>query len=188
MRPARRPVHLLDHRAQAVSDLISFQTQLVPPRHAPFGAPQLHDHLRTFQALDGAVHQLAHPVAVFGIHGVAFSLAHLLKDHLLRRLRGDSAQHLGRLGNLDFSLERGFRLQLPSLIERHLVIRVSHLFDDLLDCVYLDRARLLVEVRLQVLVALVVFPRGDQNRVFDRRNDDLRINALLAAQLIDRLV
>ena len=49
-------------------------------------------------------------------------------------------------------------------------------------------AGVFIEMRLKVLGSLVVLTRRHQNGVFHRRDNDLGVDALLAAQLIDRLV
>ena len=188
LRPARGAVNLLDHAAQAIADLVGFQAQLLAARHARFGAPQINDHLGAFHAFDRAIDQLAHPVRVFGVDGVAFRFAHLLENHLLRGLSRDPAEYVRRLGNPDFALERGFRLKLAGLIQRHFAVGVSHQLHHLLDRKHFHRAALFVEMRLEVLVGLVVLPRRHEDRIFHRSNDDLRVDALLAAQLIDGLV
>ena len=47
----------------------------------------------------------ADALVVLGEDVLALGLAHLLEDHLLGGLRGDAAEHLGRLGELHLVAE-----------------------------------------------------------------------------------
>ena len=64
-----------------------------------FDAADLEDDVAVLEPLHRAVDDLADPLVVLGEDVLALRLAHLLEDDLLGGLRGDAAQHLGRLGN-----------------------------------------------------------------------------------------
>ena len=53
---------------------------------------EIDDHIAIFDALDGAVDDLADTVLVFVELAVTFGFAHLLHDDLLGRLGGDAAE------------------------------------------------------------------------------------------------
>ena len=139
-------------------------------------------------ALDRAIHQFADPLAVLGVDGVALGLPHLLEDHLLGRLRGDPAQHVGGLGNSDFALQQRLRdctcAPLPGRFPGR----------DLRPARRPSSPRRLPRAPVSLLkcdcrssLRLVILPRGHQDGIFHGRDDDLRIDALLAAQLVNRL-
>src|SRR4029077_21003793 len=92
-------VHSLDGDAQAVAEIVSFQTRLLALRQARFGAAHIDDDVGALEALDDAVPQLAGTPVVFVKDGVALGLAHFLHDDLLPRLRGDAAKNSGWLGD-----------------------------------------------------------------------------------------
>ena len=87
----RRALNRADHDAQPVAQVVGFQSRLLALGQARLGATQVHDHVRAFDALHDAVHQLAHPAVKLVEDGVALGLAHLLHDHLFGRLRSDPA-------------------------------------------------------------------------------------------------
>src|SRR2546422_36855 len=87
----RRALNRADHDAQPVAQVIGLQSRLLALGQARLGATQVHDHVRAFDALHDAVHQLAHPAVKLVEDGVALGLAHLLHDHLFGRLRSDPA-------------------------------------------------------------------------------------------------
>ena len=131
---------------------------------------------------------LADALAVFAEDVLALRLAHLLEDHLLGGLRGDAAEDVGPLGELDLHVDfRFLAVQLLRFLERDLGRRVGHFVDDVLGGEQIDLARLLVEARLQVLVRFVILPRGGEDRVLDRANDDIGFDALLFGECLDRL-
>ena len=150
-------------------------------RHAGFRASQIHNDVRPFHALHGAVHQFAHALVVFRVNGVALSLPHLLKDHLLGSLRGDASQHVGGLGNLHLALDGRLGVIFLRILQADLVVGVLNLLHDLLDGVDFHQAGVLIEMRLEVFGSLVILPRRHQDGIFHRRDNDLRVNALLTA-------
>ena len=140
-------------------------------------------------------------MVVFIEDRVALSLANLLEDDLLGHLRGDAPQHIGRLVVANFATHLDIRRQSVRLGERDLVDRVFQLRwhldailtdnrvrDDRLIDVSANLARLLVQLGAHVLLGLVILPRRQRDRVLDRRDDDLRINALFPAQRFNALV
>src|SRR2546426_351465 len=87
----RRALNRADHDAQPVAQVVGLQSRLLALGQARLGATQVHDHVRAFDALHDAVHQLAPPAVKLVEDGVALGLAHLLHDHLFGRLRSDPA-------------------------------------------------------------------------------------------------
>src|SRR5207302_5544801 len=90
-------VHGLNDHTQAVAEIVGFQARLLALRQPRFGAAHVDDDIRTLEALDDAVHELAGTSVIFVKDRVALSLAHLLHDHLLGGLRGDAAKNAGGL-------------------------------------------------------------------------------------------
>ena len=136
---------------------------------------------------DGDHHDFPDAVAVFGVNVFALGFAHLLEDHLLRRLCGDAPEILGRPGELDLHVH--FRLvpvELLRLGERDLIGRVRDFFDDALDGAELDLAGLGVEARAQRLV-LVALARGRLDRVLHSADDDLRLDPFFFGDRVDLL-
>ncbi len=123
---------------------------------------------RPLQALHGAVHQFAHALVVFRVNGVALRLPHLLKNHLLGRLRRDAAQHIRGLGNSNLTLQGRFGIIFSRIFQADLMIGVHDFFDHLLDDVNLHDTGFFIEMRLHVFGSLVVLPRRNQNGIFHR--------------------
>src|SRR5262249_56534536 len=59
--------------------------------HDRLAAAEIDDHVAVFDPFDDAVDDIGNAVLVLLILTVALGLAHLLHDHLLRRLGGDAA-------------------------------------------------------------------------------------------------
>ena len=120
---------------------------------------------------------------------LALGLAHALGDDLLGGLRGDAAELLGFLRELDFHPDFGFvAVELLRFGERNLARGAVTSVDDRLDRVEFDLPGLEVEARAQVLVALEHLARGGQVRVFNRANDDGRVDALVLRDDVDHLL
>ena len=134
-----------------------------------------------------AADDFADPLAELGVDVLALGLADLLEDDLLGRLRGDAAEILGRARELDLHVD--FRLVAVELLrfgERDLGGRVGDVLDDLLDGVQLDLPGLEVEPGAQVLVSCsACAPPPD--RVLQRADDDVRLDALLLRDGVDLL-
>src|SRR5439155_22022012 len=77
--------------------------------------------------------------------------------------------------------------ELPGLLQADLRLRDLHRLHDLPDGEHLDLARLVVETAAQVLVVLVVLLGRGQDRVLDGGDDDVGVDVLLPADLLDLL-
>jgi hypothetical protein len=102
---------------------------LLAGRHDRFGLVQLDDHRPGVGALDDAIHDLALPVRIFLIHGVALVIANFLEHHLLGRLRGDAAEVLRRLLDADFVTHHGGVFESPRFWQGNFGFRIGHLGD-----------------------------------------------------------
>ena len=96
LRPARLPANVVDVGAHPVAVAEGFaRQQVLSPNHG-LGPPEIDGEPAVLGALDEAVGDLLHAVLVFLVLTRALGLAHLLDDHLLRRLRRDAAEVDGR--------------------------------------------------------------------------------------------
>ena len=183
------PFDTLDDAPHAVADLETLQPGLLPLTQARLGfAAEVADQIAHLHPLHGAIHQFAHAVVEFVKDGVAFRLAHLLHDDLLRRLRRNTPQRFRFLREFDQPAElRGF-VMFQGVRQRNLADRVLHLLHDHFHRGELNRARLLIEVGDQFFVPFELFPRRREHRVFHRVDDDLRVDALFLAQQLDGLI
>ena len=184
-------------RADAVAGRVALGARLFLARQHRFDAADLEDDVAVLEPLDRAVDDLADALVVLGEDVLALGLADLLEDHLLGGLRGDAAEHFGRLRELHLvaeldavghlvAVERP--VHLARFVERDLGRRVGHLLDDGLEREQIDLAGLGVEPRLQVLAGLVVLARGGRDRFFDGADDDVGLDALFLGQRLDRLL
>src|SRR2546428_262773 len=190
-------VHALDDGAHAVAGCIAFGARLFLARQHRLDAADLQDDVAVLEALDRPVDDLADPLVVLGEDVLALGLADLLKDHLLGRLRGNAAQHFGRLrefhlvaeldavGNL-VSVERA--IHLARFVDGNLGGRAGHLFDDGLQREQIHLSGLGVEPRLQVLARLVVLAGRRRDGLLDGADDGFRLDALFFREGLDRLL
>ena len=176
---------------------VALGARLLLARQHRLDAADLDDDVAVLEALDGAVHHLADPLVVFGEDVLALGFAHLLEDDLLGGLRGDAAEHFGRLREFhlvaeldavgDFvAVERP--VHVARFVERDLGRRVRHVLDHGLQREQIDLAGLGVEARLQVLAGLVVLARRGRDRFFDGGDDDIGLDAFFLGERFDRLL
>ena len=92
LRAALLAAHVVDIGAHAVAILEVLARDQLVAADDRLATAEVDDHIAVFDALDGAVDDLADAVLVFVELAVALGLAHLLHDHLLGRLRGDAAE------------------------------------------------------------------------------------------------
>ena len=152
-------------------------------------APDFRDDVAAFEALDGGVDDFADALAELGMDLLALGLADALGDDLLGRLRRDPAELLGFLRKLDLHAHFGFvAVELLRFGQRDLPRRARHLGDDQADGIELDLPGLEVEARTQIFVALEDLARRREVRIFDRADDDGRVNALVLRHDVDHLL
>ena len=102
--------------------------------------------------LDDAGHDLALAVDVLLVHDRALGLADSLLDHLLRRLRGDASEVVGRHVRALDLLRRNLRpVELEVLVRDERVLALARLLLELLELGDARLARLLDEPDLDVL-------------------------------------
>src|SRR5262249_10836420 len=90
-----RLVHQANDAADTITHTVTFQARLFFLGKASFGLAQVEDVIGTFHAFYGAVHKLAGASGVFVVDGFTLGFAHLLEDHLLGGLCGDTSQKVG---------------------------------------------------------------------------------------------
>ena len=197
LRTLRAAVDALDHGADAVPRRVAFRARLLLARQHRLDAADLDDDVAVLEALDGAVDDLADALVVLGEDVLALGLAHLLEDHLLGGLRGDAAEHFGRLRKLHLVAELDAVGNVVAVERRYIsrasssaisVAGVRHLLDDCLQREQIDLAGLGVEPRLQVLAGLVVLARRGGDRFLDRADHDVRLDAFFLRERFDRLL
>ena len=176
---------------------VALRARLLLARQHRLDAADLEDDVAVLEALDRAVDHVADALVVLGEDVLALGLAHLLEDHLLGGLRGDPAEHFGRLRELHLvaeldavgdlvAVERP--VHLAGLVSEISVAGVGHFLDDRLQGEEVDLAGFGVEPRLQVLAGLVVLARGGRDRFLDGADDDVGLDALFLGQRFDRLL
>ena len=143
------------------------------------------------------VHDIADPLVVLGEDVLALRLADLLEDDLLGGLRGDAAEHLGRLRELHLVAELDavghlvaveLAVHGAGLVDGDLGRRRRDVLDDLLQRKEIHLAGFEVEPRLQVLAGLVVLARRGRHRLLDGADDDIGLDALFLRQRFDGLL
>ena len=105
LRPLGAAVDALDDRADAIARRVALGARLFLARQHRLDAADLEDDVAVLEALDRAVDDLADALVVLGEDVLALGLADLLEDHLLGGLRGDAAEHFGRLRELHLVAE-----------------------------------------------------------------------------------
>ena len=153
----------------------------------PFGLSQFDDDVAVLEALHDAVHDLADVLVVFGVNALAFGFADLLEDDLLGRLRGDAAQAHRGFQEFDFLVHLGIGLGFASFIEGDFTHGIGDFLDDLADREHVDFTSLRIDSSAELFVGLEVFAGCDDDRVLNRVDHDLRIDAFFPADLVDRL-
>ena len=139
--------------------------------------------------LRGAADHLSKSLAVLGEDVLALGFAHLLENHLLGRLRGDSPENVGGLGELDLHVHFGFlAVELLRFLQGDLRGGVGHVLDDLFHGEQIDLAGFMVESGPEVLVRAVILPRRRQDRVLDGGDDHIGLDPLFLGECLDGLL
>ncbi len=178
-----------DADALAYGELL--EAGLLALGHAGFGFAEVEDDVHRLEALDGGVEDLAGAVVVLVEDGVALGFADLLEDDLLGHLGGDASEGRGVLVEAEFAADFDLGGEFARLLERHLVDLVFDLlgrFDDGLEDVGADLAGFAVHLGAHVLLRLVVLAGGEGDGVLNGANDYVRLDALVPAQRLDRLI
>ena len=80
------------------------------------------------------------------------------------------------------------RIHLAGFGQRHFFFGIGDFVDDGAHRIHVDLAGFWIELGAEIFFGLVILPRGDHHRVFNRRHDDLRLNVLFPADLLNHLV
>ena len=191
-RAFRGPLHAGNHHAHAFADGERLQPRLLLARHARFRLADVEDHIRTFDPLHRGIDDLAHAPDVLVVNRVALGFPHLLKDDLLGQLRRNASQNaFGLLVDLQLAAQLDVGIDLARVVQRDLqdgILDLLRSLDNRLHRESADLAGFLVQFGAQVFLRLVILARGDNNGIFHRADDNLRINAFFPAQRVDRVV
>ncbi len=97
-------------------------------------------------------------------------------------------EHVGRLRDEDLAAH--FRVGVDSLRfrQREFFFRVGHFLDHRAHCKHVDLPGVWIELCAEIFFGLVKLPRGNDHRVFNRRDDHFRFNVLFPADLLNCLV
>jgi hypothetical protein len=111
---------------------------------------------------------------------------------LLRQLRCDAPENPFRnFWNLQLAADFHAGINFSGIIERDLQKRIFHLlgsFNHGFNRKSTNLARIFVELRAKIFLRLVILARGDNNGIFDRGNNNLRVNTFFSAERVDRVV
>ena len=91
MRATRLAAHIFDVAADTVVGAICLAANFFVTAQHGFAAAHINDHIAKFFALHNTIDDRANAVFEFFILAVTLGFAHLLNDHLLAALGGDSA-------------------------------------------------------------------------------------------------
>ena len=185
MRPLGGAINGFDDDAKTVAKIVGFQARLLALGQSGFGATHVDDHIGAFESLHDAIHKLASASVIFVKDGIALGLADFLHDHLLGRLRGDAAENAGGFGNQQLAAKLEMRIDFASLGESHFIFGIGNFVHNGADRIHVDLAGFRIELGAEVFLGLIVLPRRDHHGVFDRSHDDLRLNMLFPAELLN---
>ena len=107
---------------------------------------------------------------------------------MLGGLRGDAAEHGGRLRNHDLAAHFRVGVDLLRLRQREFLLRVGDFLDHGAHGEHVDLPGVGIELGAEIFLGLVKLPRGNDHRVLNRRDDHFRFNVLFPADLLNCLV
>ena len=178
--PALLAPHVVDVGADAVAEAHVLARDHLVAADDALGAAEVDDDVAVFDALDGAVADLAHAVLVLVELALALGLAHLLHDDLLGVLGRHPAEVERRQRLGDQVAHLGLGVAALSVGERDLRRLVLDRLDHLRHARELGLAGLRVDLAADVVLAAVARLGGLLDRVLHRRDDDLAVDRLLA--------
>src|SRR5256712_10297205 len=147
---------------------------------------QVDDDVLLLEALHDPGEELALAALELVVDDVALSIPHALDDVLLGGLGGDAAEYLRRQLGEQLVADLGVRIELDARLgERHLILRVLDVVDDRLALEEFYLAQLGVELGLDVLLVTEGLLGRRQHRLLERLDDDVAVDALLLAHLLD---
>ncbi len=180
LRAARLAAHVINVSADAIAVAERLARQHFVAAHDRLAAAEIDDDVAVFDALHGAVHDLADTILVVAVLPIALGFAHLLHDDLLCRLRGDAAvfQRRQGLGDIVADLRRGIALLriLDADVDRVVLDRIG----DEKETRQAKLAGLRVDLGAHFGLAAVARARGFLDRVFHRGDHDALVDGFLA--------
>src|SRR5438552_1853052 len=180
LRAPQRPAHLEDDDLARLTGEVALVGGLLRARQdRGRTAVELHDRGARLEVADLRVDDVALAVRVLGEHLLALGLPQRLLDDLLRGLRADPSERGRRLFEGDDLAELRVGLDLLGGVELDLDLRILDLLDHRLQEVDLERARLDVDLDVDVLLIAV----SALDRPGDDVADDLLGEALLGGEL-----
>src|SRR6188474_3121765 len=210
LRALRPRTDLGDDRLDAAALLVTLAVHLFGAREERLDLAKIDkDVVAVAGLLDDSRHDLGHAVDVLVVHHLALGLANALQDDLLRSLRGDAAEVLGRdVGALDLVLGN-FRPVDDEVVVRDQRVGALAVFglggfelgnrplarlvhEPLLDVRRkLDRPHAEVAARIELDGRVAGCARGflvrGEQRILERADEDVVLDPLLALDLPDRL-
>src|SRR6516165_6469071 len=184
LRPARLAAYVVDESADAVAVAERFSRQHFVSAHDRLAAAEIDDHVAVFDPLDDTVDDIGNAVLVLLILPVALGLAHLLHDHLLRRLGGDAAIFERRQGLGDVVADLSGGVALFRLFERDLRRVVFDLIHHQEQTRQSHLAGLWIDLGADFGLAAIARACRLLDRILHGGDDDVAVDRLLAG---DRL-
>src|SRR5581483_3269108 len=189
LRALSRELDVQDERADAIALTIALARDLLLLGEDRVGATEVHDDVLLLEPLDDAREELALPALELVVDDVALGVPDALDDVLLRRLGGDPPELLRRQLGEQLVADLGVGIDLRARFgHRHLVLGILDDVDNRLDLEQLDLADLRVELGFDVLLVPERLLRRRQHGLFERTDDDLPVDALFLAHLLDDAV
>src|SRR4029450_1179691 len=210
-RALRPAANLGDDGLDAGALLVALAVHLLGARQQRLDLAEVDQHVVAVACLlDDPGHDLGHAVDVLVVHDLALRLADALRDHLLRSLRGDASEVLGRdvlaldlllgdLGPVDVEVLVGDEhVRALAVLGLGLLELCHHALARLLEQLLLDVGRELDREDAEVALVLVQLDHGmagrarrllvrREQRVFQRRDQRVAFDASVALELVDEL-
>ena len=179
--------HVEDDGADAVAGAEGLaRQQLVAAQHR-FAAAEIDSDIAKLDALHQTVDDLGLAVLELVELALALGLAHLLHDHLLRRLRGDAAE-IDRRQFVDQEIaDLGIGLAARGGFDRDLRVFVFDIVDHLLHADQLDLASLAVDLGTDVVLVAVFRAAGLLNGLLHGGEHVVAVDTLLAGDRVGDL-
>ena len=183
-------VHLDDDGPDAIALAVALRLRLFFLWQHRLRASEVDDNVAALEPFHQTVDHLTDAFAILLEDVVTLRLADFLEDDLLGGLGRDTAELLEllrRLWDLDVPLFVGGERQRIGLVARDLEVGIGDVIHDLLARVHGEGAALPIESRPQFFLRLEILLGGGGVSILDGLDDDVDFDALLAADLFDRL-
>src|SRR5262245_13246385 len=211
LRALRPAANLGDDGLDAGALLVALAVDLLGARQQRLDLAEVDEHVVAVAGLlDDPGHDLGHAVDVLVVHDLALGLADALRDHLLRRLRGDAAEVLrcdvgaldllvGHVGPVDVEVLVGDEhVRALAVLGLGLLELGEHALARLLEQPLLDVGRELDREHAEVALVAVQLDHGmagrarrllvrREQRVLERRDQRVAFDASVALELVDEL-